>query len=130
MLQLRHGVSNQIRCSNSEVPQSVILSDSCNHVAGIELDESSSRELVWLLDHFVWLDHWKILEVEREIAISVRDKLERNEALTHRDAKSAYGIVNKIFEISSEIPRAQFRWKEDDFLELSGVLEEIATFVA
>lgn len=113
-----------------QIPQCVVLSDSHNHVAGIELDESSSRELVWLLDHFVWLDHWKILEVEREIAISVRDKLERNEALTHRDAKSAYGIVNKIFEISSEIPRAQFRWKEDDFLELLGVLEEIAMFVA
>lgn len=113
-----------------KVPKTIVLSDSQNHIEGVDLDDASVRELIWLLDHYIWIEHWKILEVEREIAIDLRDKLESGKSLTHVEAKSAYGIVVKIFDISSEIPRAQFRWREDDFLELYGVLEEIVAFAA
>jgi hypothetical protein len=110
------------------IPPGIVLSKSYNHIQGVDLDEDSSRELSWLLDHFIVFEHWKILESEREFAIALRDKLETGKQLSHQEAKDANAIINKVFDISDEIPRANFRWKEENFLEVAGVLEEISNF--
>lgn len=110
------------------VPHGIVLSSSHNSIAGVELDEASAAELTWLLDHFIVLEHWKISEADRELAFALRDALEKDIPLTHQQAMDAQAIVNKVFDISDEAPRANLRWKENDFLELSGVLEDICSF--
>lgn len=87
------------------------------------LDHESMLELLWVLDHFLMLDHWKILTIEYDIAGSLRDKLEKGVDFSYRDYQDALSLLNKVFDISCEIPTDQFRWCEDDYLQLALVLE-------
>ena len=110
------------------VPHGIVLSNSHNRIEGVDLDEQSTCELIWLLDHFIVLEHVKISEADRELAISLRETLESGELLTHQQVKDAAAIVSRVFDISDDFPRANFRWKEENFLELAGVLEDICNF--
>jgi hypothetical protein len=93
--------------------------------ADYSLDSESESELLLLMDHFLVLDHWKILQVEYDIARELRGKLENREDFTRRDCCNALLLVNKVFDISGEIPASQFRWREDDYLQVALVLEDL-----
>lgn len=93
--------------------------------ADYSLDNESENELLLLMDHFLLLDHWKILQVEYDIARDLRGKLESREEFTHRDCCNALRLLNKVFDISGEIPTYQFRWRDDDYLQVALVLEEL-----
>jgi len=82
-------------------------------------------ELLWVLDHFLMLDHWKILAIEYDIARSLRYKLEKGVDFSYVDHCDALSLLNKVFDISCEIPTNQFRWNENDYLQLALVLEEL-----
>lgn len=89
------------------------------------LDCESMLELLWVLDHFLMLDHWKILAIEYDIARSLCYKLEKGVDFSYVDHCDALSLLNKVFDISCEIPTNQFRWNENDYLQLALVLEEL-----
>lgn len=88
------------------------------------LDIESSSELLWVLNHFLLLEHRKILPLDIKIARLLRKKLENDDPFLHRDFVDALRLLNKLFDISDEFPEAVFRWNADDYLQLSIVLEE------
>lgn len=105
------------------VDEQVQIGGSAQIVQLIFLDTESAEELRCLMEHFLLLEHWKILPFERALAATLRDKMGKDEGLSQEECNSALCLLKKVFDIADEIPRDQFRWRDEEFLQLELVLE-------